>query len=1025
MPRPVSVPVSAPAPDHDPAAERTRRIKAMRELLARRLDAASREVVPWFFAQMPDYYFRTHGEEEQAAHLRALVSGQVLTQGQVVTLESPCGTRRTVLSPGGGMDELAAAVAGMAPRSILGARMLHTRDGRLRLDTFITAPARRVDPDGPAFAAAVERARAEGGLPARQAAEFRRFLAGATDDCVQRFEAGRAMRHFALWRRIRGREGVEVTLEPGVYPAQSRLVVAMMEPPARGALLAIVRILRRAGAEVARAYADVYATPQRPFCVVSIYLPEDSPALAPERWAELAAALRTVKWQAPDQPLDALLGAPAFTLADVALLGASAAFAHQFLHGLDPYAYTTANVAAAVLGQPGAARALLDYFAARFDPAAARGRARREAEALRALRAARAAIAPGASGVPARVFQVLETFVTHTLRTNFYLEGRFGLGFRLDPAVLTRLPGRPGPGGHAGPPGTGAGGEAPYGIFFFHGAHYQAFHVRYREMARGGVRIVPTADPAQFELEAGRQFAEVTALAMSQQSKNKDIPEGGSKAVLLLGPGADRDLALKSMVDALLDLILTSRAGGRERHSLRRVTDHLGRDEVVYLGPDENITPAHIEWIVARARARGYRWPAALMSSKPRTGISHKRYGVTSLGVVIFAEEILRLLGIDPQTQPFSVKFTGGTRGDVASNAMRILIRDHGPRVRIVSASDGHGALYDPDGLDHGELLRLADADLGVAEFDPGLLRGAGAFCVRTTDPGGARLRDTLHNTAVADLFIPAGGRPDTINEDNWQDFLLPGGQPSARAVVEGANLFLSPEARDRLQESGVLVVHGASANKCGVISSSYEILAGLALSDDEFLAIKDEYVAQVLAILRRRARDEARLLVREYRAAGGARPLTALTVELSREINALADALDAALKAGLGDARALRDDPALYALLLDYCPPVLVERYEERLTGRVPLAHVTALVAAHAASRAVYAEGIGWMRALAGRSAPLEAMRAYLAQERRLAGIIEGLAASGAPQREAVERILRATGRKFLTERALGMEPG
>ena len=41
-----------------------------------------------------------------------------------------------------------------------------------------------------------------------------------------------------------------------------------------------------------------------------------------------------------------------------------------------------------------------------------------------------------------------------------------------------------------------------------------------------------------------------------------------------------------------------------------------------------------------------------------------------------------------------------------------------------------------------------------------------------------------------------------------------------------------------------------ASANKCGVISSSYEIIANLLLSTDEFLAEKGRYVADVLEIL-------------------------------------------------------------------------------------------------------------------------------------------------------------------------------
>ena len=99
-------------------------------------------------------------------------------------------------------------------------------------------------------------------------------------------------------------------------------------------------------------------------------------------------------------------------------------------------------------------------------------------------------------------------------------------------------------------------GEKPFGFYFFHGPLAQAFHVRYRDMARGGVRVVPTRSQEQFELESNRLFDEVTGLALAQQYKNKDIPEGGSKAVILLGPGGSPDLAVKSMVNSLLDLVL-------------------------------------------------------------------------------------------------------------------------------------------------------------------------------------------------------------------------------------------------------------------------------------------------------------------------------------------------------------------------------------------------------------------------------------------------------------------------------------
>src|SRR5512137_495510 len=120
--------------------------------------------------------------------------------------------------------------------------------------------------------------------------------------------------------------------------------------------------------------------------------------------------------------------------------------------------------------------------------------------------------------------------------------------------------------------------------------------------------------------------------------------------------------------------------------------------------------------------------------------------------------------------------------------------------------------------------------------------------------------------TVPADLFIPAGGRPETIDRDNWQNFLLADGSPSARAIVEGANSFITPAARVELQQKGIILMRDASANKCGVISSSYEIIANLLLSEEEFLEQKERYVADVLAILEKRAGDEARLILQRRR---------------------------------------------------------------------------------------------------------------------------------------------------------------
>ncbi|MBV5349756.1 amino acid dehydrogenase, partial [bacterium] len=111
-------------------------------------------------------------------------------------------------------------------------------------------------------------------------------------------------------------------------------------------------------------------------------------------------------------------------------------------------------------------------------------------------------------------------------------------------------------------------------------------------------------------------------------------------------------------------------------------------------------------------------------------------------------------------------------------------------------------------------------------------------------------------------------------------------GTPSAAVIVEGANSFITPEARLRLQKAGVILMRDASANKCGVISSSYEIIANLLLTEKEFLTHKDQYVSDVLDILKKRAGDEARLILQRWREANGSQSYTEVSDLISQNIN-------------------------------------------------------------------------------------------------------------------------------------------
>ncbi|WP_027184152.1 NAD-glutamate dehydrogenase domain-containing protein [Desulfovibrio inopinatus] len=975
--------------------------------LGRQLDSHADRLAPWFFDNLPEYYFRTHTLEEQVEHLRSLISGQVTREGRTVAIRNPEQTKVTYLAPGEDIDGFLGRLKDIARSHVISAAMYESFDSSLRLDDFTIEDANPALPNDEKIQHDTAEAIEEGVVRQADKDEFIAFLRRAPAQYVEKFDPIRAARHFDIERTQCRCEDVHVTLTPIENEKESRIICAMANPPRTGLLGRAVRLLVRAGLHIHRGYLDIFREDGVPvFGVLSFYVTLNGQPLyeADHVWRSIKDQLPLIKWLAPHD-LQWFADHRRWNIKKVALLQAACEFAHQFLIKTNLYAFTSDNIVRSLLAHPDETDLVIQYFYSRFDPKVFKITPLGTDRSREIYDKAKAATDCIDDDVAREVLYQILHFFKFTLRTNYFLPSRYGLSFRLSSDYLADIPEK----------------DRPYGFFFFHGPLSQGFHVRYRETSRGGVRIVPTRTQEQFEVESNRVFTEVTNLARAQQYKNKDIPEGGAKAVILLGPGGECGLAFKSMVDSLLDIILPD----EDSPALPDLVDYLGQQELIYLGPDENIDPEHIVWAVERAKMRGYPYPQAFMSSKPKAGINHKQYGVTSLGVVVFAEEILRHLGIDPRSMPFTVKLTGGPAGDVAGNAVRILHNEYGENAVIVSMSDGHGAAFDPQGLDHNELLRLVSEEKSIDSFNPALLSGKEAFVVSTADPNApnhrenVRIRNMLHNTVKADLFIPAGGRPDTINTRNWRNFLDAEGLPTARAIVEGANIFITAEARAFLQEEGVLIVHGASANKTGVICSSYEILGGLVMTEDEFLAIKDCYVTDVLDILRLRASNEAKLMLRERKAAGGNKPLTEISLALAREMNRLADSLLNTLVENTPD---IANDPILSRLYTTYCPTCLVEAHKDRLFTHVPQRYIYALIAAHAASTIVYAEGVGWFDALSKLRDPFQVIRAYFEEKDKLNVLTHHLSCSDTKEAAEARRILERSGRKLLTMESLDL---
>jgi glutamate dehydrogenase len=744
-------------------------------------------------------------------------------------------------------------------------------------------------------------------------------------------------------------------------------------------------MLARHGISINRAYLDLIKDPNHGVVTYVGFVVQgpDKKAIDPDStlWTTVRKDLTRVKWVHYDA-LEKITENPELHIGLTEITLGLSHLVHKVLNPRAPFEFTLERIKNCAWANLPLSMAVALLFKQRFDPRGPMDEATFDAECARIT----TEIERTSSSETSRtVLLTMVDAIRHVLRTNYHVHGRFGFAVRLDPEFL-RNDDRP---------------ALPYGVFFVHGRGFDGFHVRFQDIARGGLRVVMPRSEAQHGREAERLYDEVYGLAFAQQLKNKDIPEGGAKAAILLEPGAGVDRCVKAFVNSLLDLITP------DPETRKQIVDLSGLDELIYLGPDENITPDHIEWVVRRAALRGYPLPTAFMSSKPGAGINHKVYGVTSEGVNVFLDVALNAVGIDPRKQPFTVKITGGPDGDVAGNMIRILDRDYGDNAKVVAIGDGSGCAEDPDGFDTAELMRLFEEALPIASYDRSKLGPRGSVH-GVDEPDGAQLRNTIHNRVVADAFVPAGGRPATIHAGNWKDFLQPDGTPSAKVISEGANLFLTPEARERLSEAGCVIVKDSSANKCGVICSSFEICACMVLEESEFLEIKPVYVDQVLTKLRELARLEAELLINEHER----HPETSLpetSTKLSRIINAAAPAIAASI-ADWSD----EDLERGRQLVRNHLPPILLEVGGDRVWARLPERYLHWMMANRLASGIVYREGIDFLDGMEPTAVAELAVR-YLRKSAELQHLLEALDASDVPERDKVARLLERGGIRAL----------
>jgi len=945
-----------------------------------RLHETATDIVPWFLEQMPAPYFRDTDRRTVEEHLGAIIAARASGQPLALTIKNRDEDVWTFIHDDD-RTGLLSKLTDQLPKNqtLRSARIYTAQDGTAVIDVFSFQDQSRFDNEDRKQNSKIKDFVAK--IPGHDSKVTPEVVLEHARRCrhdyILSVNARRFFSHLELFRRVSGSDDVYITSERSQSaPNLSRIMLVAANADATSLFHRTVRFLSAKKIDIRRAYLEGIDDDDNGTVSILTFVcfDEDGEFTSSnsETWKTLKKDLSRIPW-IDDRVLNqALKGeTSSFELSEIFI--ALCDLVHQRLVNVDSYRFSRARIHELAYRMKEPVFEICKLVHKQSSNFVPRSEIVEKIGALQASSSDQAA--PGGMR---RVFTALCEAAAAIQHMNLHCQDRYALGFSIEPTYLHSDEVAPR--------------ETPFGVFYFSGRDFNGFHCRFRDIARGGLRVVVPRSFEAHSQESERLYSEVWGLAYAQQLKNKDIPEGGSKGVILASPNSSVSKSVRAYGDALLDLTLNHAPNIEQEKTL------------IYLGPDENITPKLINWLVKRAHHRGHPRANAFMSSKPGAGINHKEYGVTSEGVIVFLEEALKTIGIDPRTTTFTVKLTGGPDGDVAGNAIRIMHREFGENARITGIADGSGSAEDPEGLNMQELLRLVESNAPIVEFSTKCL-GKDGKVTGVDDEGGLAARNTLHERLVTDAFVPCGGRPATVNEQNVHRFLSDSDKVSAKVVVEGANLFFTEEARRFLSnKANVLFVKDSSANKCGVICSSYEITAAMLLDEDDFLQIKPQFVTEVVDKLRALARREATLLFREHKRSIET-PLSKVSVAISTAINEANDAI-VPLLSSLNK----EDEVLTEKLMTRYLPASLLGALGADGISELPRTYIDRIIASSLACEIIYHEGIEFFRNISPDEIGTHAL-SYLRQEEITRNLINDIKNSEIENKQAVIELLAKGG--------------
>ena len=479
----------------------------------------------------------------------------------------------------------------------------------------------------------------------------------------------------------------------------------------------------------------------------------------------------------------------------------------------------------------GITRLIVGLFMTLFDPEGG-GASEARAQSIRETLASR--LDEVVSADEDRILRRFANAIESTLRTNYFQKAADGrpkpyLSFKLDSRAIDDLPL-----------------PRPLVEVFVYSPRMEGVHLRGGKVARGGLRWSDRREDFR---------TEILGLMKAQMVKNAVIVPVGSKGGFVLKrppASSDREAFLaegiecyKMLICGLLDI--TDNLVGGDVVPPSTVVRRDSDDPYLVVAADKGT--ATFSDIANGVSADYGFWLGDAFASGGSQGYDHKKMGITAKGAWESVKRHFREMGVDTQSQDFTVVGVGDMSGDVFGNGMLL-----SPHIKLLAAFNHMHIFIDPDPdpvASFAERQRLFDLPRSAwSDYDATLIsEGGGVFERKAKSISlSPRIRETfgieaerltpnelmrhLLRSEVDLLWFGGIGTYVKADHESHGDvgdrandaIRVNGGELRCKVVGEGANLGLTQLGRIEFARVGGRVNTDFIDNSAGVDCSDHEV---------------------------------------------------------------------------------------------------------------------------------------------------------------------------------------------------------